>query len=109
MMAASFAPGAVWSITAAALATALGADIGTSLVAQLYSFRPPALSPILIPVGVVMFADQRGDAPARPRAGHHRPGLALTALQTIAAKRRASARSSSVLVDIADRAGRHLL
>ena len=54
MMAASFASRGLVN-TAAALAIMLGADIGTSVVAQLYSFKPPALSPILILVGLVMF------------------------------------------------------
>ena len=54
MMAASFAARG-FVTTSAALAIMLGADVGTSVVAQLYSFKPPALSPILILAGVLMF------------------------------------------------------
>ena len=41
--------------TATALAIILGADVGTSLVAQVLTFDLSALSPILIAMGVVMF------------------------------------------------------
>jgi len=98
MMAASFASRGLVN-TAAALAIMLGADIGTSVVAQLYSFKPPALSPILILVGVVMFmtseATRRRDL-GRAIIGL---GLVLTALQTIAANA-APLRDSPVLIDM---------
>jgi phosphate:Na+ symporter len=41
--------------TATALAIILGADVGTSLVAQILTFDLSALSPILIAMGVAMF------------------------------------------------------
>ena len=41
--------------TASALAIMLGADVGTSLVAQAYSYRVDWISPLLILVGWVMF------------------------------------------------------
>jgi phosphate:Na+ symporter len=98
MMAASFASRGLVN-TAAALAIMLGADIGTSLVAQLYSFKPPALSPILILVGVIMFmtseATRRRDL-GRAIIGL---GLVLTALQTIAANA-APLRDSPALIDM---------
>ena len=41
--------------TATALAILLGADIGTTLVAQALTFDLSALSPLLITIGVAMF------------------------------------------------------
>ena len=41
--------------TASALAIMLGADVGTSLVAQAYSYRVDWISPLLILVGWIMF------------------------------------------------------
>ena len=74
MMAASFASRGLVN-TAAALAIMLGADIGTSVVAQLYSFKPPSLSPILILVGVVMF--MTSEATRRRDLGRAIIGLGL--------------------------------
>jgi len=54
LMAASFASRGLVS-TASALAIMLGADVGTSLVAQLVSFRIDWLSPALILAGVIAF------------------------------------------------------
>jgi phosphate:Na+ symporter len=54
LMAASFASRGLVS-TGAALAIMLGADVGTSLVAQLVSFRIGWLSPALILIGVITF------------------------------------------------------
>jgi phosphate:Na+ symporter len=54
LMAASFASRGLVS-TGAAFAIMLGADVGTSLVAQLVSFRIDWLSPVLILVGVITF------------------------------------------------------
>jgi phosphate:Na+ symporter len=42
--------------TASALAIMLGADVGTSLVAQAYSYRVDWISPLLILVGWIMFS-----------------------------------------------------
>jgi phosphate:Na+ symporter len=98
MMAASFASRGLVN-TAAALAIMLGADIGTSVVAQLYSFKPQALSPILILVGVVMF--MTSEATRRRDLGRAVIGLGLVlmALQMIAANA-APLRDSHVLIDI---------
>jgi len=54
LMAASFASRGMVS-TASALAIMLGADVGTSLVAQLVSFRIDWLSHVLILLGVIAF------------------------------------------------------
>jgi phosphate:Na+ symporter len=54
LMAASFASRGLVS-TASALAIMLGADVGTSLVAQLVSFKIDWLSPALILAGVIAF------------------------------------------------------
>jgi phosphate:Na+ symporter len=98
MMAASFASRGMVN-TASALTMMLGADIGTSAVAQLYSFKPPALSPILILCGVVMFmvseATRRRDL-GRAIIGL---GLVLLALHTIA-DNAAPLRASPILGDI---------
>ena len=98
MMAASFASRGIVN-TASALAIMLGADIGTSLVAQVYSFKPPALSPILILCGVIMF--MASEATRRRDLGRAIIGLGLVllALHTIA-DNAAPLRSSSALGDI---------
>ena len=46
--------------TATALAVMLGADVGTTLVAQILTFDFSALSPILIAVGVALFTYSQG-------------------------------------------------
>ena len=46
--------------TATALAILLGADVGTTLVAQILTFDFSALSPILIAIGVAMFTYSTG-------------------------------------------------
>jgi len=46
--------------TATALAIMLGADVGTTLVAQILTFDLSALSPMLIAVGVALFTYSRG-------------------------------------------------
>jgi len=54
LIAASFASHGLVG-TGAALAVMLGADVGTSLVAQIFTFLPHGLSPFLILVGVAAF------------------------------------------------------
>ncbi len=54
LMASSFASRGLVN-TGSALAIMLGADIGTSLVAQLVSFKVDWLSPVLILIGVIAF------------------------------------------------------
>jgi phosphate:Na+ symporter len=46
--------------TASALAVILGADVGTTLVAQILTFDLSALSPILVALGVVFFTYSKG-------------------------------------------------
>jgi phosphate:Na+ symporter len=98
MMAASFASRGMVT-TASALAIMLGADIGTSLVAQAYSFRPPAVSPVLILCGVVMFMSS--EATRRRDLGRAVVGLGLVllALQLISASAE-PLRQSPILLEI---------
>ena len=51
--------------TGAALAVMLGADVGTSLMAVVFSFDLSWLSPLLIFVGVVMFISRQNSAAGR--------------------------------------------
>ena len=46
--------------TATALAVLLGADVGTTLVAQIFTFDLSALSPVMIALGVAMFTYSKG-------------------------------------------------
>lgn len=46
--------------TATALAVLLGADVGTTLVAQILTFDLSAMSPLLVAVGVAMFTYSKG-------------------------------------------------
>jgi len=46
--------------TATALAVLLGADVGTTLVAQIFTFDLSALSPVMIALGVAMFTYSTG-------------------------------------------------
>ncbi|MGH6930408.1 MAG: Na/Pi cotransporter family protein, partial [Dongiaceae bacterium] len=98
MMAASFASRGLVT-TAAALAIMLGADIGTSLVAQVFSFKVPALSPLLILAGVIMF--MTGSATRQRDLGRAVIGLGLVllALQLLAGNA-VPLRESVVVADI---------
>ena len=58
-----------WSRTSAALAVMLGADVGTALMAVVFSFDLSWLSPLLIFVGVVSFISRQ-----KTTAGPRRPG-----------------------------------
>jgi len=98
MMAASFASRGLVN-AAAALAIMLGADVGTSIVAQLYSFKPPALSPILILGGVIMFMSS--EATRRRDLGRAVIGLGLILLALhMIAENAAPLRGSRVLIEI---------
>ena len=82
LMTASFA-GRGFLVTAPALAVMLGADIGTTLIAQVFSLKITWLSPILIIVGLVAFqsgARKRTRDFGRLSVGL---GLMLLALQLI--------------------------
>ncbi len=60
--------------TGAALAVMLGADIGTALMAVVYSFDLSWLSPLLIFVGVVLFVARQNSCGRAHRPRAHRPG-----------------------------------
>jgi phosphate:Na+ symporter len=75
LMLASFA-GQGLVTTAAALAVMLGADVGTALMAAVYSFDLSWVSPLLIFVGVVMFV-------SRPNSDVGRAGRVLIGLGLI--------------------------
>ena len=64
--------------TAAALAVMLGADVGTAMMAVVFSFDLSWLSPLLIFVGVVMFVARQ--ASGAGRIGRVLIGLGLTVL-----------------------------
>ncbi len=84
LMAASFASRGVVSITAA-LAIMLGADVGTSLAAQVFSAKLGWLSPLLILVGVGLFMTARATQPRDLGRAVVGLGIVLLALQLIAA------------------------
>ncbi len=64
--------------TAAALAVMLGADVGTTVAAQILSFKLHALAPLLITVGVGMFLS--AEAGIRRHLGRFSIGLGLLLL-----------------------------
>src|SRR5258706_8799875 len=69
--------------TAAALAVILGADVGTALMAVVFSFDLSWLSPLLIFVGVVMFISSHDTGTGRIRRILIGLGLITLALQLI--------------------------
>ena len=80
--------------TSAALAVMLGADVGTSLMAVVFSFDLSWLSPLLIFVGVVVFISRQNSgvgAIGRVLIGL---GLIMLALQLIVARDPAAHRSA---------------
>jgi len=77
MLAGSFASRGLIA-TAPALAVMLGADIGTTLVAQVLSFGFHSLGPLFVLIGVVMFVS--GKASRRRDAGRALIGLGLMIL-----------------------------
>ncbi|HVR65860.1 MAG TPA: Na/Pi cotransporter family protein [Verrucomicrobiae bacterium] len=84
MMAASFASRGVVA-AAPALAIMLGADLGTSLVAQAYAHHLPSLSPILILAGVIAFLGTQSTRWRDLGRAGIGLGLVLLALQLISA------------------------
>lgn len=98
LMAASFASRGLVT-TGAALAIMLGADIGTSLVAQVYSFRFGGLSPLLILAGVVAFMAGRTTRARDIGRAVVGLGLVLLALRLIA-EAAAPMRESATLVEL---------
>ncbi len=74
LMVAAFAAGGLVDLVPA-LATMLGANVGTTLIVQLLSFDISRASPLLVLIGVVMF--QRGDATRTRDLGRVAIGLGL--------------------------------
>jgi phosphate:Na+ symporter len=71
--------------TAPALAVMLGADLGTSLVAEVLTLRLDWLSPMLIAAGVVLFLSSGGGRLRHLGRALIGPGLMLLALRQIVA------------------------
>ncbi len=71
--------------TPAALAVMLGADVGSSLMAVVFSFDLSWLSPLLIFVGVVLFIPSQGSSTGRIGRALIGLGLITLALQLIVA------------------------
>ena len=82
--------------TSAALAVMLGADIGTSLMAVVFSFDLSWLSPLLIFVGVVTFISQQNGGAAAIGRVLIGLGLITLALQLIVAATRPLTESAAV-------------
>ena len=87
LMLASFA-GQGLVTTSAALAVMLGADVGTALMAAVYSFDLSWVSPLLIFVGVVMFVSRQNSDVGRTGRVLIGLGLITLALQLIVAATR---------------------
>jgi phosphate:Na+ symporter len=88
-----------------ALAIMLGADVGTTLVAQVLAFRPWWLSPLLIATGFLMFSGmraQRGRHLGRVFIGLGLMLLALKLTGEASAPLRASEGLATVLAALAD-------
>jgi phosphate:Na+ symporter len=98
IMAASFASRGLVS-TGSALAIMLGADVGTSLVAQVITFKVDWLSPVLILVGVVAF---RASSSTRARdLGRAAVGLGLILLALhLMSQAAAPMRDSPLVADV---------
>ena len=71
--------------TAAALAIMLGADVGTTLVAQLFSSPLGFLSPLLVLAGVVAFQTSKASRPRDLGRAVIGLGIVLLALHMISA------------------------
>jgi phosphate:Na+ symporter len=82
--------------TAAALAVMLGADVGTALMAVVFSFDLSWLSPLLIFVGVVMFIARQASGAGRVGRVLIGLGLITLALQLIVGATRPMTESPAV-------------
>jgi phosphate:Na+ symporter len=82
--------------TAAALAVMLGADVGSSLMAVVFSFDLSWLSPLLIFVGVVMFISRQNSSAGRMGRVLIGVGLITLALQLIVAATKPLTESGAV-------------
>ena len=83
-------------VTSAALAVMLGADVGTALMAVVYSFDLSWLSPLLIFVGVVMFTTRQDTTVGRVGRVLIGLGLITLALQLIVESTRPLTESPAV-------------
>jgi phosphate:Na+ symporter len=103
LMTASFA-GRGFLVTAPALAVMLGADIGTTLITQLFSLKITWLSPILIVIGLVAF--QSGNRKRTRDFGRLSVGLGLMllALQLLVADTQ-PIRESQVMLQLVESLG----
>jgi phosphate:Na+ symporter len=95
--------------TAPALVIVLGADVGTSLVAQFFSFDLSWLSPLLILSGVVAFLTQQNTTAGRLGRVAIGFGLIILALQLILETTRPLTASAGVQVLFATLSGDPLL
>ena len=82
--------------TAAALAVMLGADVGTAMMAVVFSFDLSWLSPLLVFVGVVMFVSRQNSGAGRVGRVLIGLGLITLALQLIVASTRPLTESPAV-------------
>ena len=94
---------------APALAIMLGADVGTSLVVQVFSFDLSWLAPLLIGVGVVMHLSRKGTRAGQIGRGIIGVGLILLALQMIMNAARPLSQAPGVKVILASMSGDPLL
>ena len=89
--------------TATALAIMLGADVGTTLVAQILTFDFSALSPLMIAFGVALFTYSPG---GRRRDDHdYDSGLSAMQLDVLRDLKRVSSHLASVAYPILEEAG----
>lgn len=94
---------------APALAIMLGADVGTSLVVQVFSFDLSWLAPLLIGVGVVMHLSRKGTQAGQIGRVAIGIGLILLALQMIMNAARPLSQAPGVKVILASISGDPLL
>jgi len=95
--------------TASALAILLGADVGTSLMVQVFSLDLSWLSPLLILVGVVLFLSRQNTTAGRLGRVAIGFGLIILALELIVGTTRPLAETAGVKVLFATLSGDKLL
>jgi phosphate:Na+ symporter len=94
---------------APALAVMLGADVGTSLIVQVFSFDLSWLSPLLIFVGVVLFLSRQNTVVGRFGSVLIGLGLIILALQLIVVASRPLTQAAGVRVIFASLTGDAIL
>jgi phosphate:Na+ symporter len=90
--------------TASALAVMLGADVGSTLVAQIVSLLPHGLAPLLILAGVVVFTTNRGTRLRDVGRTVVGLGLILLSLRLIAAAAE-PVRNSGIVIEMFEALG----